>query len=206
MHLSKLRRRRYTIKHEHMKGAIMGRPFHPNVFLVVAPPCFLTQAKKVNLTFTRVWVLTFVILGSTLDLFSIFLPWGILAESSTYVYLPGSPTQGNEPLPVTDFLVLMQTRGQLMTASNLIKAAIVLGFVGATVFWFVEQRLLSYGVILTSSCLSLIAVTVLALTAISLSWGAYLALAGGALMVLVVVLKELNVEVIVEREVSAPEE
>jgi hypothetical protein len=153
-------------------------------------------------TFSHRWTLGFIVLAAVFDVLSLFLPWGILASSSTYVYLPGGPAQGSEPLSVPDFLIILQARGQLITASNLIKAAIVLGWVGVVVYWFVERHLLSYGVVLASSCLSFIAVVEFPFTVIDLSWGAFLALVGGALMVLGIVLKELRMEVVVEREVS----
>ncbi|MFQ6065310.1 MAG: hypothetical protein ACE5L6_07525 [Candidatus Bathyarchaeia archaeon] len=146
---------------------------------------------------------------------SLFLPWGIIASSSTNVYLPGSIVTGEDtPFSIEDFLIIMLAREQLLTVSNLIKAAILVGWAGVVLYWYVERcalplvlkRLASYGVLLASSVLSFVAVVMFALTEIGLSQGAYLALVGGLLVVLGILLKELKVEVIVERGVSGKEE
>jgi len=127
------------------------------------------------------------------------------------VYLPWSIIIGDvAPLAVDDFLIIMQVRAQLRTISELIRAAIIVGWASVVLYWYVERRVpsrmlrrvISYSVILASSLLSFIAVAMFALTEISLSWGAYLALVGGVLMVLGVVMAVLKVEVVVEREVG----
>ncbi len=171
----------------------------------------LTQASETRFTFSRAWALGLIVFGALFDVASLFLPWGVITASSTYVYLPGSIVNGRgDPFSIDDFLIIWQARSQLITMSTLIKAAIMVGWAGVVLYGYFERcvlspvrrRAISYSVILASSCLSFIAVAVLALTEISLSWGAYLALVGGVLMVLGIVMKELKVEVVVEREVS----
>jgi len=104
----------------------------------------------------------------------------------------------------------MQVRAQLLTISVLSKATVIVGLAGVVLCWYVGRRMLSrmlsrvlsYSVILASSFISFIAVAIFTLTEISLTWGAYLAVVGGVLMVLGVVVEGLEVEVVVEREVS----
>jgi uncharacterized membrane protein YdjX (TVP38/TMEM64 family) len=104
----------------------------------------------------------------------------------------------------------MQMRAQLVTISNLIKAAIIVGCTGVILYWYVERRMqsrmhgrvLSYGAVVASSFLAFMAVAIFASTGFSLSSGAYFALVGGVLMVLGILMRELGVEVVVEREVS----
>lgn len=181
----------------------------------IASLCTLTQADEMKFTFSRAWTLGLIIFGVVFDVASLFFPWGILTSSSMYVYLPGSIVNGEGvPLQISDLLIMMEARGQLITISKLIKAAIVVGWAGVVLHWYVERRalllvrkrIISYGVILASSVLSFMAVAMFTLTGISLSRGAYLALVGGVLIVLGIVLKELKVEVVVEREVSEQEE
>lgn len=193
---------------------VLNDHFLTELFLLplsAASLCVLTQADEMRFTFSRVWALAFFISGALIDLASLFLPWGIITSSSTYVYLPGSIVTGEGgPLPIEDFLIIMQVRAQLLTMSTLIKAAIIIGWASVVLYWYVEWRILSsvgrrvisYSVVLASSCLSFIAVAMLALTEISPSRGAYLALVGGLLIVFGIVLKEMKVEVVVEREVS----
>jgi len=176
--------------------------------------CVLTQANEVRFTFSRTWTLALIILGALFDVASLFFPWGIITSSSTYVYLPLSIIIGEvAPLSIDDFLNLMRVRPQLTTTSELIRAAIIVGWASVVLYWYVErrvpshtlERVISYGVVLASSLLSFIAVAMFALTEFSLSWGAYLALVGGVLMVLGAVMAALKVEVVVEREVSEQE-
>ncbi len=178
--------------------------------LSIAFLCVLTQAEEMSFTFSSVWTLGFIILGVVFDVASIFLPWGILASSSTYLYLSGSIVNGEDVLLPEDFFAIMQARAQLITISNLIKAAIIVGCTAVILYWYVERRtqsrmhrrVLSYGVVVASSFLSFMAVAMFASIGFGLSWGAYLALVGGVLMVLGIVMRELRVEVVVEREVS----
>ena len=158
--------------------------------------------------------------GLLFNVASILLPWGITI-SSIHFYLPWSIViWGGDPLPVADFLMVMQAYTQLLTISVLSKAAVILGLPGIVLYWYGKRRALSrilrassYIVILASGITSFVAVAILALTEVGLapthfglSWGAYLALAGGASMVLGVVFDFLEVEVVVEREVSEPED
>lgn len=169
-----------------------------------------TKADEISFTFSRTWTLCLMILGVLFNMLSLFLPWGILTSSSTYVYLLGPIVNGEGVLLPEDLFLLMQVRGQLITVGNLIKATIIVGWTGVILDWYVERhvpsglhrRVILYSVLLASSVLSFIAVVMFALTEINLYWGAYLALVGGVLMVLAVVMKELKVEVIVEREMS----
>ena len=176
--------------------------------------CVLTQANEMRFTFSRTWTLALIIFGALFDVASLFFPWGIITSSSTYVYLPLSIIIGEvAPLSIDDFLNLMRVRPQLTTTSELIRAAIIVGWASVVLYWYVErrvpsrtlERVISYGVVLASSLLSFIAVAMFALTEFSLSWGAYLALVGGVLMVLGAVMAALKVEVVVEREVSEQE-
>lgn len=177
----------------------------------VSSLCVLTQANEVRFTLSRACILALIIFGALFNVASLFFPWGIITLSSTYVYLPWSIIIGDvAPLAVDDFLIIMQVRAQLRTISELIRAAIIVGWASVVLYWYVERRVpsrmlrrvISYSVILASSLLSFIAVAMFALTEISLSWGAYLALVGGVLMVLGVVMAVLKVEVVVEREVG----
>jgi len=177
----------------------------------VSSLCVLTQANEMGFTFSRACTLALIILGALFEVASLFFPWGIITSSSTYVHLPWSIIIGEvAPLAVDDFLIIMQVRTQLKTVSELIRAAIIVGWTSVVLYWYVERRVasrvlrraISYSVILASSLLSFIAVAMFALTEISLSWGAYLALIGGVLMVLGVLMTALKVEVIVEREVG----
>lgn len=177
--------------------------------LSVPSLCVLTQANEVRFTFSRTWIITLIILGVFFDMASLFFPWGIITSSSAYVHLPGSIIIGElAPFTIDDFPIIMQVRVELETISKLIGAAIVVGWASVFLYWCVERllpshtlgRVISYSAVLTSSLFSLIAVAMLALTEISLSWGAYLALVGGVLMVLGVVMAALKVEVVVERE------
>jgi len=163
-------------------------------------------------TFSRTCTLVLIIFGALFDVASLFFPWGIITSSSTYVHLPGSIIIGEvAPFSIDDFLIIMQVRAQLKTISELIRAAIVVGWASVVLYWYLERlvpsrtlgHLISYSVVLASSLLSFIAVAMFALTEISLSLGAYLALVGGVLMVLGVVMAALKVEVVVEREVGA---
>ena len=178
----------------------------------VPSPCVLTQANNVRFTFSRTWILTIIVLGAFFDLASFFFPWGIITSSSAYVHLPGSIIIGEfPPFSIDDFLIIMQVRAELETISELIKAAIVVGWASVFLYWSLERRFpsrtlrraISYSAVLVSSLLSFIAVAMFALTEISLSWGTYLALVGGVLMVLGVVMAAFKVEVVVEREVGA---
>ncbi len=162
-------------------------------------------------TFSRACTLALIILGALFDVASLFFPWGIITSSSTHVYLPWSIIIGEAAPPyIDDFLIIMQVREQLRTISELVIAAMIVGWASVVLYWHLERhvasstlrRVVSYSVVLASSLLSFIAVAMFALTEISLSWGAYLALIGGVLMVLGVVMAVLKVEVIVEREVG----
>lgn len=162
-------------------------------------------------TFSRACALALIILGALFNVASFFFPWGIITASSTYVHLPGSIIIGEvAPFAIDDFLIIMQVRAQLKTISELIRAAIIVGWASVVLYWYVERRIPSrmlrrvifYSVVLASSFLSFIAVGMFALTGISLSLGAYLALVGGVLMVLGVLMEALKVEVVVEREVG----
>lgn len=179
--------------------------------LSVSSLCVLTQANEVRFTFSRACTLALIILGALFDVVSLFFPWGIITSSSTYVYLPRSIIIGDvAPFSIDDFLIIMLVRAQLRTISELIIAAIIVGWASVVLYWYVERlvasrmlrRVISYSVVLASSLLSFIAVAMFALTEISLSLGAYLALVGGVLMVLGVVMAALKVEVVVEREVG----
>lgn len=173
--------------------------------------CVLTQANEVRFTFSRACTLALIILGALFDVASLFFPWGIITSSSTYVNLPRSIIIGEvAPPSIDDFLIIMQVREQLRTISDLIIVAIIVGWASVVLYWYVERRVpsrtrrrvISYSIVLASSLLSFIAVAMFALTEISLSLGAYLALIGGVLMVLGVVVAALKVEVVVEREAS----
>jgi len=150
-----------------------------------------------------------MILGVLFDVASIFSPWGI-TPSSVYFYLPWSIViLGEDPLPVSDLLMIMQAYTQLSTISVLSKTAVILALAGVVLCWYLGRRALSrilralsYSVILASGTISFIAVAMFGMTEISLSWGAYLALVGGVFMLLGIVFDWLEVEVIVEREVS----
>lgn len=177
--------------------------------LSVPSICVFTQASEVRFTFSRTCALALIIFGALFDVASLFFPWGIITSSSAHVYLPGSIIIGEvAPLSVDDFLILMQVRAQLETISELVRAATVVGWASVILYWYVERRVpsrtlgrvISYGFVLASSFLSFTAVAMFALTEFSLSWGAYLALVGGVLMVLGVVMAALKVEVVLERE------
>ncbi len=176
--------------------------------------CVFTEASETRFTFSRIVTLGFVILGALFNVTSLFFPWGI-TPSSLYLYLPERIVTGEGiPFPPSDFFMIMQARAQLVTISRLIKAAVILGWAGVVLLWYVERLrlslkrrlIISYSIILASSFLSFIAVAMFASTEFNLSWGAYLALVGGVLMVLGVVMRELKVEVVVEREVNEQEE
>ena len=177
--------------------------------LSVPSPCVLTQANNVRFTFSRTWILTLIVLGAFFNLASFFFPWGIMTSSSAYVHLPGSIIIGEfAPFSGDDLFIIMQVRAELETTSELIGAAIAAGWASVFLYWYVERhfpsrppwRVISHIAVLASSSLALTAVAMFALTEISLSWGAYLALVGGVLMVLGVVMAALKVEVVVERE------
>jgi len=179
--------------------------------LSVSSLCVLTQANERRFTFSRACTLALIIFGALFNVASLFFPWGIITSSSTYVHLPRSIIIGEvAPLSIDDFLIIMQVRAQLITISDLIIAAIIVGWASVVLYWYVERhmpsrtlrRIISYSVVLASSVLSFIAVAMFALTEISLSWGTYLALVGGVLMVLGVVMAALKAEVVVEREAS----
>lgn len=179
--------------------------------LSVSSLCVLTQTNEMRFTFSRACTLALIIFGALFNVASLFFPWGIITSSSTYVHLPLSIIIGEvAPFSIDDFLIIMQVRAQLRTISELIRAATIVGWASVVLYWYVERlvpsrtlrRVISYSVVLASSLLSFIAVAMFALTGISLSWGAYLALVGGVLMVLGVVMAVLKVEVVVEREVS----
>lgn len=182
--------------------------------LRIASPSVSTQTDEMKFTFSRVWALGLVILGVVFNAVSLFSPWGILTSSSAYVYLSGRIVNGEGVLPLEDLFVIMLARDQLITVSNLINAAIIAGCAGVVLDLLAERRVpslphrrvISYSLILASSGLSFTAVAMLTLTEIDLSWGAHLALVGGILVVLGILMKELKVEVIVEREMSDQEE
>ena len=165
----------------------------------------------VRFTLSHAWTRGLIVSGALFNMVSsIFLPWGI-TPSSIYLYLPWSIVNGtSDLLPPSEFFKIMQVRAQLLTISVLSKATVIVGLAGVVLCWYVGRRMLSrmlsrvlsYSVILASSFISFIAVAIFTLTEISLTWGAYLAVVGGVLMVLGVVVEGLEVEVVVEREVS----
>ncbi|NIR14661.1 hypothetical protein GWN63_05005, partial [Candidatus Bathyarchaeota archaeon] len=65
---------------------------------------------------------------------------------------------------------------------------------------YIEGRLVPYVAIMASGSISFTTVILFATRGVSLSWGAYLALVGGVLMVLGVVMEKLEVEIVVEHD------
>jgi uncharacterized membrane protein len=120
------------------------------------------------------------------------LPWGV-----EQLYLPWSLIiGGGTRLQGSEFL----------TVSVLIRAATIAGWTGVILYEYIESRILPYVAILTSSILSFTAVAFFATMEIGLSWGAFLGLVGGVLMVLGVVIEKLEVEVVVQLEQEHEEE
>ena len=84
--------------------------------------------------------------------------------------------------------------------SVIVRAAAITGWAGVILYEYLKRRVVPYGAILVSGALSFVAVILFAQTGLDLSWGAYLALAGGVFKVSGVVLEKLEVEIVVERE------
>lgn len=142
------------------------------------------EQTKISLAPTWTWRL--IICGALLDVASTLLPWGV-----NWLYLPWSLIIGSGTvLYASEFL----------TVGVLIRAAAIVGWAGVLLHEYVESRTLNYVTILTSSVLSFLAVTFFAATGINLSWGAFLGLAGGAFLLLGVVIEKLEVELVVDLE------
>ena len=138
------------------------------------------------------WTWRLIICGALLAAISTLLPWGV-----DQLYLPWSLIiGGGTRLQGSEFL----------TVSGLIRAATIVGWTGVILYEYIERRIMPYVTILTSSILSFLAVALFATTEIGLSWGAFLDLVGGTLMVLGVVIEKLEVEVVVQHEEKNEEE
>jgi len=147
---------------------------------------------QTRISLSPAWTLRLIICGALLAAISTLLPWGV-----EQLYLPWSLIiGGGTRLQGSEFL----------TVSVLIRAATIVGWAGVILYEYIERRILPYVTILTSSILSFTAVAFFATTEIGLSWGAFLGLVGGVLMVLGVVIEKLEVEVVVQQEEKNEEE
>jgi len=145
-----------------------------------------------RISLSPAWTLRLTICGALLAAISTFLPWGV-----EQLYLPWSLIIGSG----------MGLQGsEFLTVSGLIRAATIVGWTGVILYEYIERRIMPYVTILTSSILSFLAVALFATTEIGLSWGAFVGLAGGVLMVLGVVIEKLEVEVVVQHEEKNEEE
>jgi hypothetical protein len=89
---------------------------------------------------------------------------------------------------------------EFLIVSILIRGATIVGWTGVILYEYVEDRILPYVAILSSSILSFLAVAFFVSTEIGLSWGAYVSLVGGAFMMLGVMIEKLEVEIVVQLE------
>jgi len=142
--------------------------------------------EQTRISLAPTWTWRLIICGALLDVASTLLPWG--ANQS---YLPWSLIVGQGALlPASEFL----------TVSALSKAAAVVAWAGVVLYEYVERRTVPYGTILASSVLSSLAVALFAITGTPASWGAYLALIGGVLLAVGVLIERLELEVVVDLE------
>ena len=173
---------------------MLGAVFLPTAFLFT----FLlgAQVKEVRVPLSPRWTRRLIILGALFDVASTLLPWGFSVHA--YVFLPWSPLwgQASYALPFTY---------PFITISIVIRAAAVIGWAGVILYEYFKGRVVPYGAILVSGALSFVAFLLFAQIPLGLSWGAYLALAGGIFKVSGVLMEKLEVEVVLEREAGDQE-
>jgi len=146
----------------------------------------IQSVEQTRISLAPTWTWRLIICGALLDVASTLLPWG-----ANQLYLPWSLIIGSGTvLHASEFL----------TVGVLIRAAAMVGWAGVLLHEYVESRMLQYVTILTSSALSFLAVAFFTTTGINLSWGAYLGLAGGAFLLLGVLIERLEVELVVDLE------
>jgi len=146
----------------------------------------ILSAEQTRISLAPAWTWRLIICGALLEAISTFLPWGVDQLHLPWSLIIGSGTR----LPASEFLIV----------SVLIRAAVIVGWGGVILYEYIVSRMLPYVTILASSILSFLAVGFFARTEIGLSWGAFLGLVGGVLMMLGVVTEKLEVEIAVQFE------
>ena len=116
-------------------------------------------------------------LGASLLLISTFLPWG---TASPYMELP--------------------PQRYLSAIIHVARAATVIAWAGIALHEWVENPEASHIAVAVASALSFLSAGLFASTGIPLSWGAYISLAGGALLALSIILEKLDFTIVLEVE------
>jgi hypothetical protein len=134
------------------------------------------------------WAPYLVVLGSLLDVFSTFFPWGRAFGQDAF--LPFSI-----PLPLGWSVFLLENTFYTMTVNVVVRLASVLGFVGLLVRGRVKNASSTW-VLSVSVGLSFAALVVFSQIELSLNYGFYLVLVGGILKLAGVIGQNVEIEVL----------
>ena len=117
-----------------------------------------------------------------------------------YFYLPLS-----YPLSFGFEAMIFDGTFAFLFISLVVRAAAVLGWVGVVLHEYVRQPIWSHIVIFLSGVLSFASIVVFIRTGWPFSWGAIIALAGGIFMMAGVIMENLGIEIIAEKEECVPQ-
>ena len=156
-----------------------------------------SSAKEIKIPVSLKWSYRLIILGVSFDVASALLPW-CLSLHFDYVFLPWSPIWG-------DYSYALPLEVPFITINILIYAAAIIGWAGVVFSKYLKKSQVLYGAILISGILSLTAFALFAQILSSdkslfLSWGAYLALFSGVLQVSGMLMKILEIEVVITKD------
>ena len=143
-------------------------------------------------TQSNMWRFYLIVLGAIFDVVSTLLPWSAL-RNRYYLFLPWSVPWGaySSRLPLSH---------PIIEVSIAIRVAAGVAWIAILLRDHVKKRSLFHGAILASGFLSFAAVALFALRSYYLSWGWYLALAGGLFKVFGSLSEVFEVEVVLEDE------
>jgi hypothetical protein len=137
--------------------------------------------------------LSLITAGGLLCVASVFLPWAFTGNA--YGFLPFSPLMnlGLSPLNI-------EATRYFVALTIILRVATIMIWLGIILHEFTSRRNIFHPVLLASAFLTFTAFGMFINTGQTLSWGAYLSLAGGLLVSLGAITERLEIEMVLETE------